>query len=247
MKLVYQVDDGVGAITLTNPPYNSLRRPRFEDIDVLRGFLARDELRGVVVRGDGRHFCAGADLVELERLRQEPEALARELDQGRELLEALGLATVPVVAAIRGSCLGAGLEIALACHFRVASENSILGFPESSLGLMPGLGGTAMAPRVLSRAAAIDLLVSGRMIDASEARDIGLVDRVVPTRDVDGIARELLVTLVERRPTHVIRAVMEAVHNARRLSPDAALREEGRLFLQVARETARRRLEEGDR
>jgi enoyl-CoA hydratase/carnithine racemase len=240
MKLLYRVEDGIGEITLSNPPYNSLRSPRFEDLHILQEFLTTADLKGVILRGEGRHFCAGADLEGLEELRQDPEALERELEAGRALVEALTYASVPLVAQIRGSCLGAGLELALACHFRVASENAILGFPESTLGLLPGLGGTVLAPEAVSRAVAIDLLVSGRMVDAAEAQTIGLVHRVVPTRALPTEGRAFLTELVERRPTYIIRAVMEAIHNARRLPPDEALREEGRLFLRVARETARR-------
>ncbi len=240
MELLYRVDGGIGEITLSNPPYNTMLRPRFEDRERLAEFLARPELKAVIVKGDGRHFCAGANLDELERLRQDPEGLALELDDGRSLIETLTYATVPMLALIRGSCLGAGLELAVACHFRLASENAMLGFPESSLGLLPGLGGTVLAPEALRRSTAIDLLVSGRMVTAEEARSLGLVHRVVPTPGLEAEGRAFLAELVERRPAYVIRAVMEAIHNARRLPPDEALREEGKLFLQVARETARR-------
>lgn len=240
MKLLYDVEDGIGEITLSNPPYNSLERPKFEDPAVLAEFLARDDLKGVVVQGAGKHFCAGADLDELERLRQDPEELARELEEGRRLIETLAAATVPIVANIRGSCLGAGLEIAMACHFRVASENAIFGFPESGLGLLPGLGGTVLAPRILKRSVAVDMLVTGRMMEASEARELGVVDRVVPTKELRSRGRELLSNLIDRRPRYVIRAIMKAIHNAHHLPLEEALREEGRLFLEVARETARR-------
>ena len=240
MELLYHLEDGIGEITLSNPPYNSLRRPCFADREELEAFLAQPELKGVLLRGAGRHFCAGADLEELDRFRYDPEALVRELGDGKRLIEALTYATVPLVALIRGSCLGAGLELALACHFRVASENAILGFPESSLGLLPGLSGTVLAPEAISRSAAIDLLISGRLVAAQEACELGLVQHVVPTRQLETEGRAFLAGLVERRPAYVIRAIMEAIHNARRLPPDEALREEGRLFLSVARETARR-------
>ncbi len=246
MKLLYQVEEGIGEITLSNPPYNSLERPKFEEPAVLAEFLGREDLKGVIVHGAGKHFCAGADLEELERHRRDPESLARELAEGRTLIETLASASIPIVAVIRGSCLGAGLEIAMACHFRVASENAMIGFPESGLGLLPGLGGTVLAPRILKRSVAVDMLVTGRMVDASEARDLGVVDLVVPTFELEARGRELLANLVDRRPRYVIRAIMTAIHNAHRLPLEEALREEGRLFLEVARETARRPREDGE-
>ena len=241
MKLEYEVDDGIGTITLSDPPKNTLRGPAFADRAVLESFLSREDLKGVVIRGAGRHFSAGADLDELRRRRADErslESLAKELEEGKAALEAITFAPVPVVAMIKGSCLGAGLEIAMAAHFRIASENALLGYPESGLGLIPGLGGTATTPEVLPRRVAIDLILSGRMLSAEEALETGLVDRVVPTSDLPSTTRGFLTNLVARRSPMIIHAIMTAIHNARRLPREEALREEGRLFLEVARATS---------
>lgn len=248
MKLEYHVEDEIGTIVLSNPPQNTLLRPAFEDRSTLESFFDRRELKGVIIKGAGRHFSAGADLEELERLMSSDEArLEEELDQGKALLSVISFAPVPVVAAIRGSCLGAGLEIAMAAHFRISSENAILGFPESSLGLIPGLGGTAMTPEVLPPSVAIEMMLSGRMLDGPEALKLGLVDEVAKTRDLEARARKFLSNLVSRRPTHVIRAIMTAIHNARRLPRDEALLREGALFLEVARATSLARIDEDER
>jgi enoyl-CoA hydratase/carnithine racemase len=243
MKLEYQVSDGIGVVVLSDPPSNALRRPDFADRAALVAFLATDDLRGVILRGAGHHFSAGADLGELERLAaeggfEEGGEFAQQLEEGKALLSAIAFAPVPVVAMIRGSCLGAGLEIALSAHFRVASENAVLGFPESGLGLMPGLGGTASATEVIPRRVAADLMMTGKLLSAAEALELGLVDRVVPTRDLEAAARRFLDELLARRSPRVVHAIMRAIHNARQLPRDAALREEGKLFLEIARATA---------
>lgn len=247
MKLEYHIEDEIGTIVLSSPPHNTLQRPAFEDLSTLEAFLERPELRGVILKGAGRHFSAGADLDELERLKGDMEHFANELDKGKALLSAIAYAPVPVVAAIRGSCLGAGLEIAMVAHFRVASENAILGYPESDLRLIPGLGGTATTPEVVPRHVAIDLMLTGRLIDADEALDLGLVDQVTPTPDLDSAARKFLDDLVGHRPPRIIHAIMKAIHNARRLPREAALREEGALFLEVARATSLAESDESER
>jgi enoyl-CoA hydratase len=243
MKLEYKVSDGVGEVVLSDAPANALRRPDFADRAELEAFLGRDELRGVILRGAGRHFSAGADLGELQRLGaeggfDEGSEFARQLEEGKALLSAITFAPVPVVAMIRGSCLGAGLEIALSAHFRVASENAVLGFPESGLGLMPGLGGTVSATEVIPRRVVADLMMTGKLLSAPEALELGLVDRVVQTHELEVATRRFLDELLARRSPCIIHAIMRAIHNARRMPRDEALREEGKLFLEIARQTA---------
>jgi enoyl-CoA hydratase len=240
MELLYSALDGVGRIELRSPPHNTLASPAFEDASRLAGFLARDDLKAAVVLGHGRHFSTGADLDALAaQISGDPAALRASLDAGKKALDAIRFAGIPVVAAIRGSCLGAGLEIALACHFRVASANALLGFPETERGLMPGLCGTLLGRSPMPRGAVMDLLLTGRMIRGEEAASIGLVDAVVPTKDVARGARELVERLVAGRPRSQIRKVMAAVHNAERLDRDRAIAEETRLFVELAIERAR--------
>jgi len=232
----YSKEGDFGLITLRNPPHNALEDPVFADPAELARFLEDPDLRGVVVRGHGRHFCGGADRDRLKQHLEDPDALAAGLDLGKGLLDTISFSTVPVVAAIRGQCLGAGLEIALACHFRVAAGGAMFGFPESSLGLMPGLSGTLADPGRLSRRALVDLVLTGRIVGAEEALDLGLVDRVVPGREVGDAALERLDKLTHDRPRNLIRAVMESVSNGRRMTREKALRRETELFCKVARE-----------
>ena len=235
MKVTYSREDGIGRITLANPPHNTLIHPVFADKEQWGAFLADPRLRGVVVCGGGRHFSAGADLQSLDAQRGHPAALAEALNQGDALLSALTFATVPVVAAVRGSCLGAGMEIALACHFRLAAKNSLLGFPESRHGVMPGFGGTALSAGVATRQAVVDLMLSGRMISAAEGLSMGLVDKVLPTQDLMHEAHDFLIALTRNRSTALIRAVMQSIHNGRRLPLEQALREETEIFAGLVR------------
>lgn len=236
MQVQFTSEGRLGLIRLSRPPDNALDDPAALEIEALERFLAEPLLAGIVVAGEGRHFSSGADRVSLARQLSEGAALARRLELGKRWIEALALSPVPTVAAIRGQCLGAGLEIALACHFRVASSGAMLGFPESTLGLMPGLGGTMPLLYTLPPPHLIELILSGRLLGSDEALALGLIDAV----DADPLARarRLLDGLVGGKPAHLIRAVMESVHNGRRLERESALHRETELFCDVARSLA---------
>jgi enoyl-CoA hydratase/carnithine racemase len=232
MQIRFSVDGPVGTITLVNPPYNMLVSPEFAGYEELAGFLEEPELKGVIVCGDGRHFCGGADIDALRDQARDAARFAGSLTAGKRLLSALTDAPVPVVAAVRGSCLGAGLEIALACHFRVAAGTAMLGLPESEHGLMPGLGGTCASHP--SRTNLVRLALSGEMINGEEALARGLVDRVAEPGKVIETARELLDTLTARRSPMVVHAIMRSIANGRNLPRREALVRETELFCILA-------------
>ncbi|HMD67332.1 MAG TPA: enoyl-CoA hydratase/isomerase family protein [Chitinivibrionales bacterium] len=236
MKLLYSIENSIGRIVLSNPPFNCLSEPEFERPGVLSEFLSSPELNAVMVMGGGRHFCAGASKEHLDEMARDEKLLKRNLDKGKALLDIIRYATVPVAAAIRGSCLGGGLEIALACHFRIAAAAAMFGFPESGRNLMPGLGGTVASQETTCRASLIDLAVSGRMIGAGEALSMGIIDKSCPPAAVEREARQFLERLTEGRRSSLIRKIMESIHNARRLSLAEALARETELFCEAARE-----------
>jgi enoyl-CoA hydratase len=240
MRIDYTTQGGLGRIELHNPPDNALDSPAFEDEARLCGFLAREDLKAVVVRGFGRNFSSGADLGALrESTRGAPEQLETALSKGKRLLEAIRYADLPVIAEIRGACLGGGLEIALSCHFRFASANAMLGFPEVERGLMPGLGGTLLSQAGVRRGPAIELLLSGRMIRGDEAAELGLVDAAMKTAELSERTETFARALTANRTRAQIRNVMTAAHNAVRLDRERALAEETRLFLELAAEVER--------
>jgi enoyl-CoA hydratase len=231
MKLQYQRNGSLGYITLANPPYNELLSPVFEDRETLENFLASPELKAVIVTGEGRNFCAGANKEKLAELyTKDQDEVARVMTEGKALLRTLWDATIPVTAVIRGSCLGAGLEIALACHFRFASANAMLGFPEIEYGLMPGLGGTVSSVRTARHDAVVELMLSGKMVRGEEAQSMGLVNACVPTKDLEATATEYIASLIERRDADLVRVIMSSIGNAEALSGEEALKRETQLF-----------------
>jgi len=236
MKVTYNTDGPVGRITLSNPPSNTLTHPAFADEQELARYLATPALKAVIVSGAGRHFCAGADLAALRAQARDTAGLAEALARGKAVLDLIRFAPVPVIAAIRGSCLGAGLEIALACHFRVAAATAMLGFPESDHGLIPGLAGT-LAESV-RRGALVRLVLGGGMVNGTEALGMGLVDRAVPVRDVEREAVALAESLIGRRSADLVHAAMTSIHNGSRMPREEALRRETELFCGLAKRQA---------
>ena len=165
----YEVEDGVAVLAIRNPPVNALSQ-------AVRAGLwaamdrAEAEARAVVIVGDGRTFIAGADISEFGLPPKEPGLPS--------LCDRIEASPLPVVAAIHGTALGGGLEVALAAHHRVAVPGAKVGLPEVLLGILPGAGGTQRLPRLTGAAAALDLVTTGRHVPASEALDLGILDRV---------------------------------------------------------------------
>jgi enoyl-CoA hydratase/carnithine racemase len=147
-----------------------------------------------VVHGAGRHFSSGADVGALKAglAGAQPELAGRELLAATASFQALAELPYPSVAAVGGCCLGSGLELALACRWRVAAANAVFALPETSFDLMPGCGGTVRLPALVGRGRAVELLLSGRFVDAAEALEIGLVDAVVDRRGLVDAARRLV-------------------------------------------------------
>jgi enoyl-CoA hydratase len=238
MRFHYTKTGGVGQITMVNPPTNALTDPCFADEVELRTFFEDHNLKAVILRGQGRHFCSGATPEALAEAVCKPEGLPDSLHNAKELLQQISFAPVPVAAVITGSCLGGGLEIALACHFRFAAATAMFGFPECGHALMPGMGGTVFSQQIVSRRHLIDLLLSGRMIGAQEALQMGLVDFVSPAKEIEKEAVRYLEFLTASHPPKLIRSVMRSIHNSRRMPAKEALAEETRLFCELAQDVA---------
>lgn len=165
-----QVHGDIAVITINNPPVNALshgvRAGLMEAIEQAENSGAK----AAVVHCEGRTFCAGADIREFGKPPVDPWL--------PKVVDRIEASPLPVVAAIHGTALGGGLETALGCHFRIASKDAKLGFPEVNLGLLPGAGGTQRAPRLMGVQAALDLMVGGKPLAAPQALEVGLVDRI---------------------------------------------------------------------
>src|ERR1041384_2537443 len=167
----YQVRDGVAVITLDNPPVNGLGNAlRAGVMEHLKKADADPAVRAVVIIGSAKFFSGGADIREFGGTRLKPD-LPDVNDQQDAMKK-------PLVAAIGGFALGGGLELALACHFRVAAPKSQVGLPEVKLGILPGSGGTQRLPRVIPMAEAVKMMTTGNSIPAEKAKELGLVDEI---------------------------------------------------------------------
>ncbi len=173
-------DDGVAVIRLDRPKLNPLSRALLADLHAIVEDLAADPPGAVVLWGGDRCFSAGADVSEFS----DPDRAAEIAGGFHEALDALAALPRATIAAISGYALGGGLELALACDFRLAAEGAKLGQPEILLGIIPGGGGTQRLPRLVGVSAAKQMIFSGRQLAAEEAKAIGLVDRVVAREQV---------------------------------------------------------------
>lgn len=185
----------VARITLHNPPANVLNRSVLKELELVLNELEEGEyVRAVIVTGTGRFFCAGADINELAHLNT-AHGGSEFAVHGQSLLNRIERSDKPVLAAINGTCVGGGLELALACHVRVAVAGAILGLPEIKLGLIPGFGGTQRLPRIVGPSKAAEMILTGESLSAEEALRIGLLSRVVPPHElitqVDAIAASI--------------------------------------------------------
>ena len=223
MSALVELEIGpVAHLELVNPPLNLVTRELTEELHAaLTRLGSADEVRAVVVSGRGeRAFCAGSHIGEFEGLRGR-------VAEGKLLLEKLvyrQLADLPMptIAAIEGDALGGGLELALCCDLRIASERAKLGMPEVRLAVLPGSGGTQRLPRVVGPARAKELILTGRIITATEAERIGLVNQVVPAGEARSAADAVAAEIAERGPL-AVREAKRLIDAAMDLDLDAGL------------------------
>jgi enoyl-CoA hydratase len=221
--LLFELTDGVARLTVNRPDkLNALNAIVIAELgDAVTRIETDSAIRGVIVTGAGtKSFVAGADIKELTD--QGPTGGRNRSLLGQQVFRRLERCGKPVIAAINGFALGGGCELAMACHLRVASETAKFGQPEVKLGIAPGYGGTVRLPRLIGKARALELLLTGEMIDAEEARRIGLVNRVVPGDRLLPEAEGLLRGILENGPL-AIRACLEAVDTGSDMSMDQAL------------------------
>jgi enoyl-CoA hydratase len=229
-SLLYEVTGPLARITINRPDkLNALNGTVIAELDRAIGEIERTpSVGGVVLTGAGpKAFVAGADIGEIAA--QGPvDGKARALE-GQRVFRRLERCGKPVVAAVNGFALGGGCELAMACHLRVAAEGARFGQPEVKLGIGPGYGGTVRLPRLVGRGRALELLLTGAMIDAQEALRIGLVNRVVPAEQLLPESEQLLTAILANGPL-AIRACLEAVDTGLDLGLDQALLLEANLF-----------------
>jgi enoyl-CoA hydratase len=239
--VTFEVLDSIGIITLHAPPANELAIPEFIPIDLFKQWTSSSSLKGLIIKGGGKNFSAGGSLNAIFEASDHPEVLKTLMQSGLNLLNNLTNLDIPVIAAINRVCFGGGLEIALACHIRVASENALLAFPESNLNLMPGMGGTFRLPAFAGFSESAKIILGGDIVNAPDALRMGFIDYLAPKDQAFEYAWTLMQKMTHDRPVKVIRSIMKALKNASELSPDEAMLEETRMFCSLALDEARRR------
>lgn len=220
--LTLEVADRVATLTVNRPDkLNALNDATIAElghaIDQIR---VDDSIGGALVTGAGRAFVAGADISELSN--QTPVLAKGRARAGQEVFRRIETCPKPVIAVVNGFALGGGCELAMACHIRIASDAAKFGQPESKLGLLPGYGGTQRLPRLVGKGRAVQLLLTGEMIDAAEAYRTGLVNKVVPAADLMNAAREMMKTILANGPLAVALCI-EAIERGLEMSLDEGL------------------------
>jgi enoyl-CoA hydratase len=226
--------DAVALVTIDNPPVNALSTALLAELEAaIEELDADDAVRAVVLTGAGeRAFVAGADIREFPALREDPDGgPARALVRVGLRIEA---GRTPVIVAIRGFCLGGGLELAMCCDVRVCAEDAQLGQPEIKLGLVPGGGGTQRLPRLVGMGRAMLLNLTGDFVDAATAERWGLVEKVVPPDALLDEALAVAARIAERSP-YAVAVLRELARTTRDLPLEEGLRREGEAFLQCIR------------
>jgi enoyl-CoA hydratase len=229
-SIQYETGDAIATITVNRPDkLNALNAATIDELHAAFGEAHRDDgVRALVLTGaGGKAFVAGADIAELATMG--PLNGIRVSRQGQDAFRFLETMGKPVVAAVNGFALGGGLELALACHLRVASSKAKFGLPEVKLGIIPGYGGTIRLPRLVGRGRALELILTGEMIDAAEAHRIGLVNRIAEPEQLMAETRALVGTIVANGPIALAMA-LESVDHAATSSVGNALRLESDLF-----------------
>jgi enoyl-CoA hydratase/carnithine racemase len=178
-KVRYTVEERIGTIVIDNPPVNALAQEVLKAFSSILDTAEGDDSKVLIITGSGMFFSAGADIKEIQAFDSSETALEK-LKTGQAILNRVEDFKKPVIAAINGICLGGGMELAMACHFRYASDMIKMGQPEITLGIIPGFGGTQRLPRLVGRSKAAELILTGDQITGKEAHAIGLVNKVTP-------------------------------------------------------------------
>ncbi|MGZ5287519.1 MAG: enoyl-CoA hydratase/isomerase family protein, partial [Flavisolibacter sp.] len=204
--LLTQLQDGIFTITVNRPDkLNALNRDVIKELGmVIKEAEENNEIKGVILTGAGpKAFVAGADISEFTGL---SVAEGRELaKKGSDIFFLYENCSKPVIAAVNGFALGGGCELAMACHFRIASEQARFGQPEVNLGLIPGYGGTQRLVHLIGKGRALELLMTGNMLDARTAHQYGLVNHVVTAEELLSKAIQLMEQIISKAPLAISR------------------------------------------
>lgn len=216
-NILISENNGIAKITINRPEkLNALNKKTIRELHTALTELENNiEIRAIILTGSGeKAFVAGADIAEFANFSVEEGAqLAAE---GQELLfDFVENLRTPVIAAINGFALGGGLELAMACHFRVASENAKMGLPEVSLGVIPGYGGTQRLPQLVGKGKAMEMIMTAGMLNAEEAKAFRLVNYVVPQSELSEFCENIAQKIIKNAPVAIAKAIKSVNANFR--------------------------------
>jgi enoyl-CoA hydratase len=202
-------EDHIGVITINRPEkLNALNRATITELnEAIMGFDANSYVKAIIITGSGeKAFVAGADIAEFANFSvEEGEKLAA---LGQTLLfDLIQNLETPVIAAVNGFALGGGLELAMACHFRTASDNAKMGLPEVSLGVIPGYGGTQRLPQLIGKGRAMEMIMTAGMVGAEDAKAWGLVNHVVPQAELLDFTKGIAAKIIKNSPIAIGKAI----------------------------------------
>jgi enoyl-CoA hydratase len=243
-NLLVQRESGVAVLTVQRPQrLNALDAPTLDEIrQAVLDFHRDSSIRCVIVTGGGdKAFVAGADINEFAR--ETPEGARERALRGQHVFDLIERLGKPVIAAVNGFALGGGCELAMACTLRIAADTATFGQPEINLGLIPGFAGTQRLARLVGKTKAMELILTGNPISASDALAMGLINRVVPAADLMNAAKALAAELAAKPPI-ALRYAMEAINNGLDMPFAEACRLEAALIGMV---TATEDMKEGTR
>ena len=208
-NIIVTAENGIGQITINRPSkLNALNRATIQELhNAFENLESNSDVRVIIITGEGeKAFVAGADISEFASFTiQEGAQLAA---QGQELLfDFVENLKKPVIAAVNGFALGGGLELAMACHFRIASDNAKIGLPEVSLGVIPGYGGTQRLPQLIGKGRAMEMIMTAGMISAEDALRNGLVNHVVPQGELIDFTKGIATKIMRNSPFAIGRAI----------------------------------------
>lgn len=228
--IIYEKKENYVVITLNRPDkLNALNKQMFDDLDLAFRTIEEDrDVRALILTGTGeKAFAAGADIKELNESDERSGKLFSEY--GSYVMRRLSELRIPTIAAINGFALGGGCELTMACHIRFASENALMGQPEVNLGIIPGYGGTQRLPALVGKAKAMELILTGNMVDANEALRIGLVNAVYKLDELIAKTEKFVKKILTKGPL-AVSAAIDCIEASERLSPSDGLAYESRMF-----------------
>jgi enoyl-CoA hydratase len=208
-NILSEINGGVAVITINRPDkLNALNKATIQELhNAFKEFDADKTVRVIIVTGSGeKAFVAGADIAEFANFSVEEGG--RLAAKGQEILfDLVQNLSTPVIAAINGFALGGGLELAMAAHFRIASDNAKMGLPEVSLGVIPGYGGTQRLPQLVGKGRAMEMIMTAGMINAEEAKSYGLVNHVVPQTELLEFSKGIAAKILKNSPVAIGKAI----------------------------------------